>query len=496
MFFNRSRQMSLRRFILLAGDAGCVVGAFAAAAYIRLKPTGVWWTGYMLDHLPAIGGVTILFLLVFYAAGTYERETITRRSRAVLVPLIATGVATALSMVLFYAWFHVDIGRGILAIAAAFVFVGTAALRHLYRIAVGYGLLSRNALIVGDGEDIDRVIDLLRGTDDAGFKVFGIVSVTRGMPGEFVHGCPVLGHLENLRKFVEAYEIETIIVSASRSQEPVLLQELRPLRYAGIELIDYAALYEELAEGIALDYVDDEWLMNAAMNSSVLHIRKIKRIMDIVVSVFGLVLLSPLVLLAALCIRLDSKGPIIYRQRRAQLEGKPYTLLKFRTMRGDAEDGTGAVWAEKIDNRVTRVGKLLRTWRIDEIPQLVNVLRGEMSLVGPRPERPELIDQLARDIPFYRERLLVLPGITGWAQVKFPYAASVEAARRKLQYDLYYNKHMGLVLDCQILLRTFKTIIAGIRHSDEDDGDARGEPDNVLHVLPRNDDTEDHEQPA
>ena len=236
-----------------------------------------------------------------------------------------------------------------------------------------------------------------------------------------------------------------------------------------MEILDYAALHEELAQEIPLDHIDDEWLMNAAMNSSVIHIRKIKRVMDTTVAMAGLLLLAPFSLLAAVLIRLDSPGPVLFRQRRAGLDCEPYTLFKFRTMRQDAEAVSGAVWADKYDSRVTRIGRFLRKWRIDEIPQLINVLRGEMSLVGPRPERPEFIDTLAEAIPFYKERLLVPPGITGWAQVKYPYAASIEASRRKLQYDLYYIKHMSLFLDCLILLRTFKTIIVGLKHIDAEE---------------------------
>lgn len=219
------------------------------------------------------------------------------------------------------------------------------------------------------------------------------------------------------------------------------------------------------------------------MNSSVIHVRKIKRIMDVLVAVLGLVVAGPISLIAALLVKADSRGPALYRQRRCGIDGHPYTLLKFRTMRADAEATSGALWAGKHDARVTRVGRFLRKWRVDEIPQLVNVLRGEMSLVGPRPERPEFVDTLAAAIPFYRERLLVPPGITGWAQVKYPYAASIDAARRKLQYDLYYIKHMSFFLDSLILLRTFKTILVGLRHSEEPEGDSEG-GGSVLSVLP------------
>ena len=249
-----------------------------------------------------------------------------------------------------------------------------------------------------------------------------------------------------------------------RSHE--LLSRLRPLRYAGVEIMDYVSLSEELAQEIPLAHINDEWLMTVALNSSVMQIRKIKRATDIVVSLVGLVLGIPLILLSGLLIKLTSPGAVIYRQTRVGLGGKTYVLYKLRTMRCDAE-AQGAVWADKRDARVTRVGYFLRKWRIDEIPQLFNILKGEMSLVGPRPERPEFTEKLAAFIPFYDERNLVQPGLTGWAQIRFPYAASFEAAARKLQFDLYYIKNMSFLLDVSILLRTFKTILVGLRHEDD-----------------------------
>ena len=230
--------------------------------------------------------------------------------------------------------------------------------------------------------------------------------------------------------------------------------------------MDYVSLSEELAQEIPLAHINDEWLMTVALNSSVMQIRKIKRATDIVVSLIGLAVGGPLILLFALLIKATSPGPAIYRQRRVGLGGKPYVLYKLRTMRSDAE-AAGAVWAGRQDARVTRVGYFLRKWRIDEFPQLINVLKGEMSLVGPRPERPEFTEKLAAFIPFYDERHLVQPGLTGWAQIRYPYAASFEAAARKLQFDLYYIKNMSFLLDISILLRTFKTIVVGLRHESD-----------------------------
>ena len=263
---------------------------------------------------------------------------------------------------------------------------------------------------------------------------------------------------------------------------------MRPLRYAGVSLLDYVSLHEQLAGSIPLGHIDDEWFLHAAAHGSAFHLRKLKRILDVAASLAGLVLSFPLSVLAALLVRLDSPGPIFYRQVRTGQNGAPFTLIKFRTMRRDAEAATGAVWAEKFDTRITRTGRFLRATRLDEIPQLLNVLRGEMSLVGPRPERPEFVATLTAQIPFYQERLLVPPGITGWAQIQYPYAASVEAARLKLQFDLYYIKHMSLALDLTILLKTVKTILVGMRHSADEPAaqqPALGEDDpGPLRVLP------------
>jgi exopolysaccharide biosynthesis polyprenyl glycosylphosphotransferase len=481
MLFHREHHLSLRRTVLLTGDIICISLSILLSAFMRLSPK--LGLEYCAEHVPSLAGSCLIFLLVFYAIGMYERQTLTRKGATYLLPLVAVAIGLTIIVVTLYARSQINIGRGILLLAGLFVFLSTWAMRHLYRLAVGYGFLSRKTLIVGEGKEAEGVIHLVNQTPDAGFKVIGVVSSRRVPPSSFLAGVPVVGAIDKLRELADAFEIETIIVATSLAREQSLLRLLRPLRCTGTEVMDYVSLHEMLGQEIPLDHINDEWLMNAAMNGSVIHIRKIKRIMDLSVALVGLVVTLPISLLTALLVRVDSSGPVLYRQKRVGLDGRIYTLMKFRTMRHDAEAGSGAVWAGRLDDRVTRVGKFLRTWRIDEIPQLVNVLRGEMSLVGPRPERPEFVDTLASAIPFYRERLLVPPGVTGWAQVKYPYAASVEAARRKLQYDLYYIKHMSFFLDALILLRTFKTIAVGLRHSENEPGDTEG-GGALLTVLP------------
>ncbi|HMP71807.1 MAG TPA: sugar transferase [Kiritimatiellia bacterium] len=459
----------MRRVSLLSGDLVAIAGSIWLSAILRLGLEE--GSEYIQKHVPSLVGSAGLILLCFYAGGMYERQALTRKSQSYRLPLVTVVLSMMLIVVAFYAKADYQIGRGILLLAGVFVFLASWLMRHMYSLAVGQGLLSKNTLVVGEGRPAHEVVRLISATPDAGFKVLGVVSSKRVPPGTFVGPVPVVGTTDSLRELVDAFEAETVVVASSMAREPALLRLLRPLRCSGTEVLDYIAIHELLSQEIPLDHVNDEWLMNAAMNGSVIHIRKIKRIMDVAAAVVGLILTAPILLVAAALVRVDSPGPILYRQRRSGLDGRVFTLIKFRTMREDAESGTGAVWADARDSRVTRTGHFFRKWRIDELPQLWNVLNGDMSLVGPRPERPEFVETLSSAIPFYKERLHVPPGITGWAQVKYPYAASIDAARRKLQFDLYYIKHMGFFLDTMIVLRTVKSILVGLRHhADEDAG--------------------------
>ena len=465
MMFHQGRNISLRRTFLLTSDIVVIVGSLFLAALWRLGPQeGI---SYIDIHRATLLGSCAVFLITFYASGMYERSALVRKINSYRLPLIAVLLSLAIIIVVFYAKAQLNIGRGILTLAGCFIFIFTWASRYIYGMAVGHGLLSKKALLVGEGREAESALRLISATADSGFKVLGVVSSKRIPPGSFINQVPVVGNTEKLRELANAFDVETIIVATSLSREPAVLRLLRPLRCAGVEVIDYVSLYEMLAQEVPLDHINDEWLMNAALNGSVIHIRKVKRIMDFVVASIGLILTIPICMVASILIKLDSRGPVLYRQKRSGIDGHPYMLMKFRTMQQDAEAKSGAVWSTSNDVRITRIGKFLRKWRIDEIPQLINVLQGQMSLVGPRPERPEFVDTLSSAIPFYRERLLVPPGVTGWAQVKFPYASNIDGARRKLQFDLYYIKHMGFFLDCLILLRTIKTVIIGLKHHDE-----------------------------
>jgi sugar transferase (PEP-CTERM system associated) len=273
-------------------------------------------------------------------------------------------------------------------------------------------------------------------------------------------GVPVLGATSDLLALVERYRIDRIVVSLSDRRRHMPIQELLKAKLSGVRVEDAATTYERISGKILTEGTTPSWFVFSDGFRAARGTRAIKRAIDIVVAVVGLILAAPLMVLTALAIRLDSRGPVLYRQERVGENGRTFTLWKFRSMRVDAEGDT-PVWARGDDDRVTRVGRFIRLTRLDELPQLWNVLRGEMSFVGPRPERPYFVEQLTAVIPYYAERHAVKPGVTGWAQVKYRYGSSIEDAMEKLRYDLYYIKHLSILFDFTIVIDTVKVILSG-----------------------------------
>ena len=327
---------------------------------------------------------------------------------------------------------------GILAVWVASVLL----VRWALRSTVSPALLVRRVLLVGAGESSSRLVAALRTRRAAMFEVAGAVEAAGTPPS-----------LEALRRS------RVWALVATGGCDPDASAWMLDYKLRGIEVFDELAFCERHLGRISLERLSVAWLLGAEGFGSERLGRAVKRATDIVVSLAILVLTMPLMALTALAVRLDSPGPALYRQERAGLHGQSITLLKFRSMRVDAEAGGTPRWAARADSRVTRVGAFIRSTRIDELPQLLNVLRGDMSLVGPRPERPHFVEQLAELIPFYTQRSYVKPGLTGWAQVNYPYGASVEDAREKLAYDLYYVKNQGFFLDMLVLLATVRVIL-------------------------------------
>jgi exopolysaccharide biosynthesis polyprenyl glycosylphosphotransferase len=256
--------------------------------------------------------------------------------------------------------------------------------------------------------------------------------------------------------------VKTVIVAITHNRPKRLIQAILEAKLRGINIVEMPTVFERLTKRVPVAHIHDEWLLFAGgfYLISKEYLRKVKRLIDLAFSSVFLTVSLPVLGITALAIRLDSKGPVFYKQKRLGKNGLEFTLWKFRSMVANAEEN-GAVWARKNDGRVTRVGKVIRLVRIDEIPQLFNVLRGEMSLIGPRPERLNFVKELEAKVPYYTLRHTVRPGITGWAQVNYRYGASVEDAIHKLEYDLYYIKNMSLLLDLKILLKTIGVVIFG-----------------------------------
>ncbi|MGK0200538.1 MAG: exopolysaccharide biosynthesis polyprenyl glycosylphosphotransferase, partial [Yoonia sp.] len=271
----------------------------------------------------------------------------------------------------------------------------------------------------------------------------------------------VLGKVSDLQVIVKREGIQRVLCTNKSISDPAMCKAFCELRYSGVQVMPLVSLFEEVHQLVPLELITPEWLLTASGQPHMLYINKIKRGFDILISLTLLVLTAPVVALAMLLVKLTSRGPIIYRQVRAGRFAQPFNVIKIRSMRMDAEKH-GAVWSvQGKDPRTTSIGNIIRKYRIDELPQLINILKGEMSFVGPRPERPVFVEELAQQVPFYQERLMVQPGLTGWAQVNYPYGSSVEDAKWKLEYDLYYMKHMSLFLDLFIILDTVRIVVRG-----------------------------------
>jgi sugar transferase (PEP-CTERM system associated) len=324
---------------------------------------------------------------------------------------------------------------------------------------LGHPQIGERILIVGSG---DMAIDVARETlerPDAGFRIVGFVDDDPALLGKSLINPRVVGSTSQLPGLVRSENIDRIVVAIGDRRGQFPTEQLLRLSLSGnVSIEECASFYERLTGRVSLDMVRPSWLIFSGRGRQAPLNLVARSVMHRITALVGAILSLPVAIVTAVLIKMDSRGPVLYKQERVGKNGRPFTLMKFRSMRTDAEKD-GPVWASTTDNRTTRVGRIIRKIRVDEIPQFWNILRGDMNFVGPRPERPHFVAQLAQEIPFYEQRHLIAPGLTGWAQIKYPYAASIEDARQKLEYDLFYIKNQGLTLDAAILFETIKTIL-------------------------------------
>ncbi|MFA5275450.1 MAG: sugar transferase [Candidatus Omnitrophota bacterium] len=442
---------------LLAGDAGLIILSFTLAIFIRF--------GYLSNVVDYYTGATVFilfaYLISFYVFQLYNIE-IRFRSTAFLAEYI-TGVAigTAVIMVIFYIFPHWKMGRGILLINAFFVFYLCLGWRIILQSGFKRLYKKNKIVIVGAGYAGRTIFHIIKSSDR--FSVQGFIDDDPQKIESKIEGIMVLGSSEMLHTFCRETSIDSIVVAITNEKRRDLLNALLECKMAGIEIYDMQTLYEELTGKLPVNYLREGWLVYSSLHGIQRNIYtiRVKRVIDFAVSVLALLVLLPLILVTAVVIRLSSKGPVFFIQERVGKNGKVFKIIKFRSMVADAEPEGTAVYAKENDPRVTAFGKILRKLRIDEIPQIWNVLRGDMSFIGPRPERPEFVEGLEREIKFYSLRHSVPPGITGWAQINYRYGASKEDALEKLQYDLYYVKNCSFLLDIHILLMTIRVVLFG-----------------------------------
>ena len=349
------------------------------------------------------------------------------------------------------------IGGGIFLTSLGLLLIAVPAFRLAFEGLTRDPHLKENVLIVGTGPLARTVAQQILAQHDFAYRIAGFVddepSVSRSDP-------LVLGSTADLPRLVARHHVNRIVVSLTDRRGKLPTAELLRAKLSGVRVEDAATTYERITGKILTDGIKPSWLIFSDGFCPSRSTRIVKRAFDLVLALAGIVLAAPLMLLTAIAVRLDSPGPVLYRQDRVGENGRFFTLSKFRSMRADAESGT-PIWAKEKDDRVTRVGRFIRRARLDELPQLWSVLSGDMSFVGPRPERPFFVEQLAGAIPFYMERHAVKPGVTGWAQVKYRYGSSIEDATEKLRYDLYYIKHLSIVFDLTIMIDTVKVILSG-----------------------------------
>jgi sugar transferase (PEP-CTERM system associated) len=313
-------------------------------------------------------------------------------------------------------------------------------------------------LVLGTGQ-VGRLIAGLSETSTRPFQIIGFLDDAPGAADMVPEGHLLLGKIQDLDVLVEETRPDVVVVAQIDRRGCFPTKALLECRLRGVRVEDWPTFYEKATGKILVTAVRPSWLIFSDGFVKTPRTEIIKRLFDIAMSLVGLVLALPLMALAAVVIKLESAGPVFYRQPRLGQNGCVFILNKFRSMRADAERESGPVWSTRRDPRITRVGSILRRTRLDELPQLFNVLVGHMSFIGPRPERPEFVAELQKQIPYYMERLAVKPGITGWAQVRYEYGSSVEDAVEKLQYDLYYIKNLSLFLDLLIVLNTVQVVL-------------------------------------
>ncbi|MCY7348744.1 MAG: TIGR03013 family PEP-CTERM/XrtA system glycosyltransferase [Pyrinomonadaceae bacterium] len=453
-------RFTARTVWLIIADAAIIYGGIILALYVRLGFEGSEYQLNGRNGWVKITLATSICLLILYFYDLYDFTVMGNRRELMLRLVQALGIAWVLLALLFYLVPPLLIGRGVSVFSVLIVLVSLLTWRILIHYLTGHPEIGEKILIVGTGRAAQETAEAVWKRRDAGYRISGFVTENGTDPNTKLSNAEILGTTGELDAIVKSEKIDRIVIAVRERRGAFPTETLLKMSLAGnVDIEECSSFFERVTGQVHIDMIRPSWLIFAGRKRDTRLSVFFREVVHRSLALIGLIVSLPIAVVTAIIIKLESKGSIFYRQERVGKNGKTFSVIKFRSMKTDAEADGKPIWATADDDRTTRVGSIIRKIRVDEIPQFWNIIKGEMSFVGPRPERPHFVAQLAEEIPFYAHRHLTAPGLTGWAQIKYPYGASVEDARNKLQYDLYYIKNQSLALDLIIVVETVKTVL-------------------------------------
>jgi sugar transferase (PEP-CTERM system associated) len=405
--------------------------------------------------------VTLVCILALYYNNLYDTRVLKSRPEALVRLVQAVGITFLALATIYYIDDHLSLGRGIAVLAAPTILTLALAWRWFVEATGCFATGAERVLLLGTSKTGITLVREILARPELNLKVIGFLDEEGQNIGKSLVNPGIIGAAADVEQIATRERADRVVLSLAERRGRTPIRQLLQLKFGGIAVEDAESLYESICGRIMLENLSPSWLILSGGFRKPNWIVFSKRTLDLVVSLLILLVLWPLFALVAMAILLETGRPVLFVQERTGLKGRPFKIIKFRSMRQNAED-EGPKWAAAQDDRITAVGRFIRKYRLDEFPQLLNVVRGEMSLVGPRPERPIFCEWLAEQIPFYDLRHSTRPGITGWAQVKYQYSSSVEETKAKLEHDLFYVKHFSLTLDLAIIFETAKVMLNGM----------------------------------
>ena len=452
---------SKRKLIFIIGEGILIFFAVTLATFFflgrgigLLGTLGLIWAKVLL--------MTIITQVSLYFCDLYEFKKTDSVIDIGSKLIQSIGITSIVLAMIYYLWPIMVIGRWVFFISLVVLLLFLVSWRILFFIVIKRRLFAERVIFLGAGELAGDILLEIKKRRDISYDIRYLLDQKK--EGEAIHsfeGIPVKYGFDKLHELAKYEEVSDIIVALDQKRGVMPYEELLNCKVRGINIIDGESFYERITGKLLVEKISPSWLIFSDGFVKSEFSRAVKRLIGLTLSTVMLIVLSPFLVLVALLIKLESPGPILFSQERVGEFGKIFTLHKFRSMRADAEKESGPVWATEDDPRITRVGKIIRRLRIDELPQLWDVFKGDMSFVGPRPERQFFVEKLRKTIPYYNERFSVKPGVTGWAQIMYPYGATEKDALEKLKYELYYIKNLSLAFDLMVIFHTVKIVLLG-----------------------------------